>query len=207
MTKKWQVALIWLIGIAIVALIVFVGMRNSIERKMISEQVNEAKAEYIDAEEYYNEHGDVKSEIAVPESENLQSEKEAVKGLEDRGFGEYQITTDYSLDGEFLDGQEITGSDDLHPSYQTSYVSSNGELWTIVVMNGTYMANPVSFNVESNLGVQLIFAESETVTCYDSPTNTFYETVLDESELIVKVVDRIDAETLDSLTVEVIKGL
>ena len=86
-------------------------------------------------------------------------------------------------------------------------ISSNEELWTIIVLNGCIMANPVSFNVESDLGVQLIIAESDVISCYDSQTNMFYETIPNETELIVKVVDRIDAETLDSLTVEVIKGL
>lgn len=69
------------------------------------------------------------------------------------------------------------------------------------------MANPVSFNAESELGVQLIIAESEVISCYDSQSNMFYETIPNETELIVKVVDRIDTETLDRLTVEVIKEL
>ena len=55
--------------------------------------------------------------------------------------------------------------------------------------------------------MQLVIAESEIITGYDSSNNMFYETIPDESELIAYVVDRIDAETLDSLTVEVISGL
>ena len=42
---------------------------------------------------------------------------------------------------------------------------------------------------------------------YDSENNMFYETIPKESELIVKVVDKIDSETLNSLTKEVIAGL
>jgi hypothetical protein len=42
---------------------------------------------------------------------------------------------------------------------------------------------------------------------YDSDANMFYETIPHESELIVKTVDRIDAETLDTLTVGVIARL
>ena len=45
------------------------------------------------------------------------------------------------------------------------------------------------------------------VTEYDSENNMFYETIPKESELIVKIVDKIDSETLNSLTKEVIAGL
>ena len=47
-------------------------------------------------------------------------------------------------------------------------------------------------------GVQLVVAESEVMTCYDSKTNSFYNTKPNKSELIIKQVDRIDAETLNS---------
>ena len=207
MNKKWQIALIWLGGITVVALIVMVGMKNSVERKMFEDQVAEVGDNHIDAEEYYQENSDVKNVIEVEKSSTTQTETQIIEEIEDRGFENIDIYTDYSIDGEYLNGMKIDESNDKHPSYQMTYISSNNELWTIIVLNGCIMANPVSFNVESDLGVQLIIAESEVISCYDSQTNMFYETIPNETELIVKVVDRIDAETLDSLTVEVIKEL
>ena len=42
---------------------------------------------------------------------------------------------------------------------------------------------------------------SNTVMSYDGTTNRFYETIPNKSSLIVKTVDRIDAETLENLTI------
>ena len=75
-------------------------------------------------------------------------------------------------------------------------------------MKGSVIANPVGYNMESNAhGAQLILSESEVITSYDSVTNSFYESIPNESELIVKTVNHIDAETLNSLTVEDIEAL
>lgn len=207
MNKKWQTALIWLSGVAIVALIIFVGMKSSVERKIVEEKVEENGTDYINAEEYYEENSDVQNIIDVKESKNVQTEIQIIEEVENRGFSDITIYTDYSMDGEYLNKTEIRKSNDKHPSYQMSYISSNDELWTVIVMNGCIMANPVSFNIESELGVQLIISESEKIMCYDSQTNAFFETIPNKSELIVKVVDRIDADTLDKLTIEVIKEL
>lgn len=69
------------------------------------------------------------------------------------------------------------------------------------MINGSVVANPVSFNIQSELSVQVIISEKDTVTSYDSTTNKFFETIPDESVLLVITVDRIDAETLNSLTI------
>jgi len=42
---------------------------------------------------------------------------------------------------------------------------------------------------------------------YDSSTNKFYKNVPNESVMTVKVVEKIDAETLKNLTIEVIDAL
>lgn len=53
MNKKWQIALIGLIGIGIVAMIIFVGMKSSTKRKMASEQIAKTDVEGIDVDKYY----------------------------------------------------------------------------------------------------------------------------------------------------------
>ena len=207
MNSKWKTALVWLIGIAIVALIVVIGMKDSIVRPMNEEKANAMKSDPVDVEEYYKEKSEIVASYDVKTSENIQSEKQAVESISQRGFEQYPVTYDYSIDGKYLKEQESKSSKDQHPIYQTYYTSANDELWTIIVVNGSIIANPVSYNMQYERGVQFIVSESNVITGYDSANNVFYETIPSESELIVYVVDKIDAETLDALTVEVISGL
>ena len=62
------------------------------------------------------------------------------------------------------------------------------------------LAYPVSFNLESELGVETLVSESALVTSYDSKTDKYIVTIPDTSGLNLKVVDRIDADTLNSFT-------
>lgn len=207
MNKKWQIVLIWLGGIAVVALIVMVGMKSSVERKITEELADEKKGERIDVEEYYSQNGDLIDKYSAEESDDVQSEKQALVDMENRGFNDYPVYSDYLISGEYTGMIEISETDEIHPSYQTSYITSEGDIWTIFLMNGAVIANPVSYNMQSGRNVQLILSESEKIMGYDSETNMFYEVKINESELIVKVVDRIDAQTLDKLSVEEIDDL
>ena len=63
--------------------------------------------------------------------------------------------------------QEAKSSKEKHPIYQTYYTSVNNEVWTIIVINGSFIANPVSYNAQSERGAQLIVAESIVITGYD----------------------------------------
>ena len=155
-----------------------------------------------DADAYYAENSKILSEIKVNESSKVTTETETINILNNRGFQDYPIITEYSMDGEYSDAVEIsTASSTKHPSYQTFYMSKSGDVWTIFVINGVVMANPVTYNLQSQRSAQLIISESDSVTSYDSTTNKFYETIPNESELIVKKVSKIDAETLESLTI------
>lgn len=166
------------------------------------------RLEAPDAAEYFEQNAKIVSAVDVNGSNAIQSENELNNNLTARGFGDYPIISEYSMDGEYYESTEISETSmEEHPIYQTFYVTASGDVWTIFVINGAVMANPVSYNMQSDLGVQVMISESETVTSYDSTTNKFYVTVPDESVLIVKVVERIDAETLESLTFEVIEGL
>lgn len=161
-----------------------------------------------DADAYFEDNSEVINEIDANDSDVVLSEAEISDDLTDRGFGEYPITTEYSMDGEYYEETDISdSSSSKHPIYQTYYITENGDIWTIFVINDAVMANPVSYNDQSDLGVQLIISESDTVTSYDSTTNKFYETIPDESVLIVKTVERIDADTLEDLTIEEIDDL
>ena len=191
----------------VVSLIIMVGMKSSVERKMVENQVNDIGISEVDVKEYYEEKSAILDRYTVQDSSNTQTESQTKKDVIQRGFDQNKITYDYSIDGNYVGNQEAKDIKDKHPMYQTLYISSMGELWNIIIINGSVIANPVSYNMESELGVQTIISESKVIIGYDSENNMFYETIPKESELIVKVVDKIDSETLNSLTKEVIAGL
>lgn len=161
-----------------------------------------------DADEYYKNNSQIISEINANDSDKVSSEKDIKKSLEERGFNVFPITYEYSMDGQYSDSAEISdGSDEKHPMYTTYYVTENGDLWTINEVNGTIVANPVFYNEQSELPVQLIISETDSVVSYDSTKNKFYETIPNNLSLIVKKVDKINAETLEKLTIEEIDNL
>jgi len=153
-----------------------------------------------DADEYFQNNSTIVAEIDINASNEVRTEAETYNNFTDRGFAENPITTEYAMDGKYYKATEISRSSSKHPIYQTYYISANGDYWTIIEINGVIMANPLSYNEQSELDVLVIISESSTVTSYDSTTNKFYETIPDKSALIVKTVSRIDAETLDNLT-------
>lgn len=199
------------VGVAIVG----ISHHNIIEIPIINEflgfiglssetagSTEEYKVNAPDAESYYGKNSDIIMEIDVNDSNDVLTESETCTELTGRGFEEYPITTEYSMDGVYSDASNISDdSSNKHPIYQTFYVSSNGDLWTVFVINGSVLANPVSYNLQSGRSVQVIVSEAETVMSYDSTTNRFYETIPHESALVLITVDKIDAETLDSLTI------
>ena len=95
------------------------------------------------------------------------------------------------------------GSAKKLPMYLNYYVTEKGDVWTIYVINGSVFAYPASYNLESDR--EMLVSESAEIVSYDNVTNQFYVTAPDNS-IIIKVVDRIDAETLEKLTMEDIRG-
>lgn len=162
-----------------------------------------------EADDYYWDNAEeVISVMDVNESENVPTEAEVTDILKERGFVDFPITCEYAMDGTYNDEDEITdGSVEKHPMYETYYVSAAGEVWAVSVINGQIIANPASFNLESELESQLLISESEKIISYNDESNKFYETIPKKSAVIVKTVDRIDAETLDRLTIEEINNL
>lgn len=156
-----------------------------------------------EAEAYYEANAELIDIINVEDSDAVQSEADVKSFLSSRGFVDYSVTYEYSITGEMHDETFITeDSLDLHPMYQTIYMSENEDIWFIYVINGSIFAYPVSFGLESDLGVELIFSETNTLTSYDNATNRYYVTIPNTSAMIVKTVETINAETLESLTIE-----
>lgn len=157
-----------------------------------------------ETDDYFWDNSKVLSVIDANESQEILSESEVVSLLTERGFVDYSIIYDYySEDGEYVDSLEIVdGSTQKHPMYETYYVSENGDVWNIYVINGSIFANPASYNFESEIEAQVLFSESQTLTSYAVEGNKFYVTVPYESFIILKQIDQISATELDKIVWE-----
>lgn len=151
------------------------------------------------ADEYYHNNSNVISVIDATDGGT--TEAEAYANLTSRGFTMYPITTEYTMDGTYGDAIEISGNGtDKHPTYSTIYVTDSGFVWSIFEINGKVYAKPVTYHLDYNPETQIIFSESASITSYDSTENKFYITQPHETSLDVRVVGRIDAETLNTFT-------
>ncbi|MBE6726074.1 MAG: hypothetical protein E7576_12945 [Ruminococcaceae bacterium] len=151
--------------------------------------------------EPYEGIADVIEVTDVEESENILTEVEAKPIFEDLGFTEFPVTYSYDMEGKYTEDVEIIDPERVeHPLYNTYYVSSTDEQWTIYLIDGKVFAYPFAFCLESDVGVEVLVSESESVVGYSSNTNQYYEVALYESAAIVITVEKIDTATLDSLT-------
>lgn len=208
--KKKIILLAFLLCVLCVMLIgcvvfIVVKLTNKLPESSDFSQIDssEDSSEYLDIEEYFEANSEIKSVVSAVDSPNNLSEQNAVEVLENLGFIEYQVTTNYSIDGTFVEAVEASGSSaDKHPLYETYYITENNELWVISVIDGTIMATPSSYNLEYSENVPIVVSESEEIVSYDSSTNSFYRTIPKDTVLKVWIVDRIDAETLEALTME-----
>lgn len=141
--------------------------------------------------------------IPGAESTTVLTEAGVSELLQSRGFVDYPVVYGSLSTGEDVDERTISSdSTDTHPVYQTFYFSEkNEELWTLYVINGDIFVYPVSFNLESDLGAELLVSESGTITCYYADTDSFYVTVPYQTAAIVLTVGEINADTLDSLSI------
>ncbi len=159
--------------------------------------------EYPDVRAYFEERSDIVSITPVKDSSNTLSEKGAFEELEERGFIEYPITADYTFEGGAGNSVDISyDSDALHPLYRTYYITSDDVYWAITMVDGKIMATPSSYNWGHTGGVPIELSETEEIASYDLSTNSIYLTIPFDSTLDVRIVDRIDAETLESFDLE-----
>ena len=170
--------------------------------------IEQYSTETTNADEYFQNNATVLEIIDASTSKDVLTESQVFSFFQDRGFVEHPITCNYSMDGVY--DPDMSFSEDsttMHPMYETYCITSKDEVWTIFVINGAIMAKPVSYNLQSGLGVEVLISETNTLTSYDGVTNQFYETIPNDSTVILKTVERIDAETLETLTYGVIDGL
>lgn len=182
-------------------------LSNSYTNKTLKVKVGLFKHEFgIDVTEgnfkYYLENSkDILKISKANTSNNALSEKEAIAFFAERGFTDFDVTFDSTIDGVFVDDTTASANSNVkHPMYQTFFRSDNGDIWTVFIIDGEVFANPASFNIESSRESQLLISESNQLTSYDIKANKFYETIPKESVVVIKTVNRIDSDTLGKLT-------
>ena len=174
------------------------GTGGIFEKSTTTEKVEET----TDAGTYYQGIGEVISKTKADASEKVPTEVDVKKTLTDRGFDQYEITTGYSISGEYLDDVAIGDTGTKHPLYETNFMSESGMLWTVEVIDGSVFAYPASYNLESGKNVPAIVSEKDSIIGYDSETNQFFEYVPKKTAAVVIKVETIDAEHLNQLTKE-----
>jgi hypothetical protein len=222
MSKKKVLSLLGIVIVSLSAVIfLFSKMHNSNHstntgESGTSETILENQTDYeyvpikrVSAEEFYDQNAQVLEKIKVDDSVLEQNVSQIYDHLTNSGFADFPIKSVYSTDGKlFVEAKEVLRtSEEKYPVYETHYVTSNGELWTITIVNDSITAYPVSYNLQSTRHAELIFSEHETITVYDGATNQFYETIPDDSVLIVIVIEEITTDALEYYTVEVIDTL
>lgn len=170
--------------------------------------IEQHSVEATDADAFFQNNATIIDIIDADASEDVLTETQVSSMLSDRGFTGFPITCNYAMDGTYDTDMSFLGSSSIkHPTYETYHITSNGDVWTIFVINDAIMAKPVSYNLQSGLDAEVLFSETNTLTSYDGVTNQFYETIPNTSAVILKTIERIDADTLESLTYGVIDGI
>ncbi|MBP5660297.1 MAG: hypothetical protein J6X08_03065 [Lachnospiraceae bacterium] len=152
---------------------------------------------------YYRENAKVVKTINASQSADVLTEEQVIEMLKERGFSADKVTYEFRMGGEYVGEKSIKGDPNKkRPMYMTDYFSAAGELWTIFVINGDVIANPVSYNIQSTRPVQFLVSEKKEITSYDHTTDTYYVTIPGSSVAVVKKIKKINAAALDKLTCE-----
>ncbi len=209
MNKKKKVIII-IIAI-LFALMALVLMRKN---KMPTPNVDTPKdnqttyVKYPNIDKYFDEKAEIISVIPVKESKDVLSEKEVIEELKYCGFKDVEVTAEYTINGEYLESDKISEeSNEKHPVYTIQYITPNGDYWTINIINSQFIATPVSYQLQSESTTSVLIADNENITSYDSVGNRFFITKPKEDSITIKTVSKIDATTIDGLTVGDIERL
>ena len=145
--------------------------------------------------------------VPVAEAPNLETESEFIENMNSRGFSDVEFEAKISMDGEY-DGKDVSSSStEKHPLYHGYYVSKNNDIWQIYSAGGQVTAEPLSYELDTGQYIRIMYAESNEINCYDYKDNKIYTIVPKEDVTIVRVVDNVNAELLDSLTYDALAKL
>ena len=145
-------------------------------------------------------------EFEASSSDAVPTTAEVASSLAQRGFENVVITSGYDQAGNPSEEEPLDPSSTAkHPLYNAYYITPDGNAWVIYICNGSFMADPLFLYDSSTPGYMIV--EEDYVTSYSSNEDKFIQTIPDESELVTKRVDKIDAALLDGLDERGIEGL
>lgn len=177
--------------------------KKTVKNTETSENVFLKDVEYPDVEAYFAERAEIVSVTSAKKSKNALTEQEAVEMMRERGFTEYPVSTDYTINGGYEEIVSVSeDSSTIHPMYRTYYLSSDNVYWVITLIDDKMIATPSSYNLGHMDRVPIEVSETKEIVSYDFSTNSFYSTIPFESAMDVRVVDKIDADTLESMELE-----
>lgn len=161
--------------------------------------IPEDTLERPDPVEYLTQTGRiVKSTDAA--AATLLTEEEACRSFRERGFTAAPVVAVYAEDGTCQEAAPVDEHGTArHPYYQAYYQTPNGDLWSVAVINGVFVAEPITYNDTGSWTVPHLVSENARIQEYDGASNTFFEIDPDPAKLVVKVVSDVDALTLDNL--------
>ncbi len=171
-----------------------------------SDQNSEQSRTEVEIPDEYEYQETVLEEIDAASSEAVPTVSEVASELDERGFSDYEITASYDISGNFISDEYLQfDSEDKYPLYTIYYVTSSGYPWVIYVSNGEYMANPLF--LYDSISPSLLLSENEYTVAYEADQNIFIKSIPGENEVTLKIVDTIDAQTLDSLDEDAVMAL
>lgn len=196
MTKKKRYIIIILIVLAVVsAIVVSIFCLNS---KKASSDVDTP----MSVEEYYKENSEI-LEVNEVTSDVTFSETEINDFLSERGFMDLSVSYRFSLEGAYDSQKEINNESDVkHPMYEAYYVSKNNEIYYLNIIGKNIYVNPISYCNEHNPEIPIIISENNWTTGYDFDEDKFFKIIPKDTAATLITIDKITAETLDSLRIE-----
>ena len=121
--KYWIIALISISAAALlITLIFYLSAHN--RKKPYNEETKETEFTAIDADAYYQENATIISKTPADQSDKVTAKSVTVELLTQRGFGDCEVLTYYSTDGDDSEDSEINGaSSNVYPMLRLLTVS------------------------------------------------------------------------------------
>lgn len=208
-SKRTTIIILIIVAVIVMVVLFFIHKNNTPSPEaIIPKDTQTTYVEYPDVDKFFNDNSDVQQIVAVSDSSDVLTEKEVIKDIEKRGFTDFYVTTEYDMNGNYYEAEEIASEgNDKHPIYNAVCTTPSGDIWELSYVNNQIIATPTSYLMASERDVSIIVSESDTVTSYDSLGNRFFVTTPHDDYAVVKVVDTIDDVTLNSLTSEELEKL
>jgi len=130
------------------------------------------------------------------------NEEEAYSLFAERGF--FDVTYSFSEDGDYLGKVKIVNlTEDRHPTYQCNYVTEDGSVWEVYIINDSIYASLVAMEYDDEFEEQVVVSETDYLTSYNNITNEFEKIIPDNIKLIK--VNKLDADFLFKVSKSIVK--